>query len=100
MSSIIQAIEAEAMNIIEEAKKKAQNIIEEARAKAKGITEDRSYLKELEEYRKEIEARLRDETDKILREAQEEAMMIKSSGIRKAEAVARKIASLVAGIEL
>lgn len=100
MSSIIQTIEAEAMSIIEEAKKKAQKIIEEAKAKAKEILEDKSYLKELEEYRKEIETKLRNEIDKIIREAQVEAVMIRHSGSRKAEAVAKKIASIVAGTEL
>lgn len=100
MSSIIQSIEAEAMNIIEEAKKKAQKIIEEAKAKAKEILEDRSYLKELEEYRRGIEAKLREEINKIINEAQIEATIIKRTGFEKAKVIAKRIASMVAGIEV
>lgn len=100
MSSVIQTIEAEAMSIIEEARKKAQSIIEEAKARAKEVLEDKSYLKELEEFRREVEAKLRSDIDKIVREAQVEAAMIKHNGSRRAEALAKKVASIVAGIEL
>ncbi|MEM1644967.1 MAG: hypothetical protein QXL96_03710 [Ignisphaera sp.] len=100
MSSVIQAIEAEAVSIIEDAKKKAQKIVDEAKAKAKEILDDRSYLDELAKYRKEIEEKLRKEIEKILEEAQIEASMIKHRGSKKAEVAARKIASMVAGIEI
>lgn len=100
MSSVIQVIESEAMNIIEEARKKAQRIIEEAKAKAREILEDKSYVKELEDHKKEVEAKLRNEIDKIIREAQVEATMIRHRGSRKAESVAKKIVSMIAAIEL
>lgn len=98
--SVIQSIEAEAMAIVEEAKKRAQKIVEEAKAKAREILEDKSYLKELEEYRRSIESKLMDEVDRMLREARVEAEVVRRSGFKKAEAVAKRIASIVAGVEL
>lgn len=100
MSSVVQNIEAEAVSIIEDARRKAQKIIDEAKAKAKEILDDKSYLNELERYRKEIEEKLRMEIDKINRETQVEASMIIHIGSKKAEGIAKKIASTVAGIEI
>lgn len=100
MSNVVQTIEAEAIKIVEDAKRKAQKIIDEAKVKAKEILDDKSYLNELERYRKEMEEKLRIEIDKIIKEAQIKATMMKHNMMRKAEVIAKKIASIVAGIEV
>lgn len=100
MSSIIESIEAEALRVIEEARRRAQKIIEEAKAKAKEILGDKSYFKELEDYRRELEEKLEKEVERIISEAETSAAIIRLSGSKKIDALAKKIASMVTGIEI
>lgn len=100
MRSVLEEIENEAIKIVEEAKKKAQDIVNEARRIAEEILSDKSYVKELEVLKQELEHRIREEVDKIIREGEEKTKNIKSIVKTKAREVAKKLASSVAGVEI
>ncbi|MEM1857809.1 MAG: hypothetical protein QW300_01200, partial [Desulfurococcaceae archaeon] len=68
--------------------------------RAREILEDKSYLKDLESYRIELEERLKKEVEKIISEAETEAALIRLSSSRKINVLAKKIASTVAGVEV
>ncbi|MEM4694943.1 MAG: hypothetical protein QXD67_03270, partial [Ignisphaera sp.] len=67
---------------------------------ARTILEDKSYLAELDSLKKKIEKDAEDEVNKIIREAEVKAEKMKIYAETKVRDVARKIASLVAGVEI
>jgi cell division septum initiation protein DivIVA len=100
VSDIVAAIEAEAERILEEARRKAQEVLIRAKALAEAILSDDSYKRGIEEEVKLFRARIEEEVRRIVTSAEEEAKRIKAVPEEALVRVAKRIASLVAGVNI
>ncbi|MEM4528825.1 MAG: hypothetical protein QXS23_06525, partial [Desulfurococcaceae archaeon] len=75
-------------------------IIEDAKKKAEEILSDRSYEVELFRYKELIEKEIEAESEKIIKEAEKEAINIRNKYRDKVREIAIKLASLVLAIEI
>jgi vacuolar-type H+-ATPase subunit E/Vma4 len=100
VSGIVKEIEAEAERILEEAKRKAEEILRNAKRRAQEILEDKSYLVELMSMREKLEEEVSREARRIVEEAEKKASLLKASARGRIEEIARRIASMTAGVEV
>jgi vacuolar-type H+-ATPase subunit H len=100
MSALMEIIEKEAEKIIKEAEERASKIIEEAKKRAEEILNDKSYLSELETFRKELERKLKEEVNRIFDEAKREADEIRKVYSQKLSDIVKRIAATVAGVDI
>ncbi len=100
LSALMEVIEKEAEKIIREAEERAAKVIEEAKRRAEEILNDKSYLSELEAFKKELERKLEEEANRIFEEAKREAGVIYLVYSKKRDFIAKRIASIVAGADI
>ncbi len=100
LSDVVKEIEAEAERIIRDAELRASRIIEEAKKRAEEILRDESYVSELESFRAELEKKIYDECSRIIEEAKRKAEEIVEAHKKRLSDVAKKVAAVVAGIDI
>jgi DNA anti-recombination protein RmuC len=72
----------------------------EARRKAMEILEDKSYLVDLMAERKSLEDKTESEARRVIDEAHKKARDLKESMKTRIDSIARRVASMVAGVEV
>lgn len=98
--NIISEIEKEAEEILNEAERKVQKIIDDAKRRAHEILSDDSYRNDLERWRREYEEKIARDVEEIILNAKKEAELLWNKAQKSVQNIAKRIASIVAGIEI